>query len=750
MKTKSRSMLFAVILGLLLALPAWPAPTASPTQAVALAQDWGQMPLYFVPNRGQMDERVAYYIQGRDKTLYFTPEGVTFALADLTPLPLSSQERGEGRGRWVVKLDFLDANAVRPSGQEQTEAIISYFKGSPDQWQAGLPTYAKIVYPGLWEGIDLAYSGTVNRLKYEFVVQPGADPARIRLAYRGATVRLNEKGQLETSTPVGGFQDDAPVAYQEVDGQRRPVAVAYALADDAAPGAGGPRPYGFRVGAYDPALPLVIDPAILVYCGYIGGDGWEDGYGAAVDAAGYLYVTGRTSSAATTFPATVGPDLTYKGDADAFVAKVKPDGTGLVYAGYIGGGEGDVGIGIAVDAAGNAYVVGEAASTEADGFPVTVGPDLTHNSLPYQGAFDAFVARVKADGSGLDYCGYIGGAMSETGITIAVDTSGRAYVAGYTVSTEATFPEIVGPDLTHNGSKDGFVARVKADGTGLEYCGYVGGTEYDEIFGLAVDGAGSAYVTGRTASDQTEGFPLLVGPDLTFNYGNNDIFVAKVKSDGTGFVYSGYIGGSGSYDEYGRGIAVDAAGNAYVAGFTGSKESQSFPVLVGPDLTFNGTAETDAIVAKVKADGTGLDYCGYIGGSGPDEAYGIGIDAAGNAYVAGWTSSDETKGFPLLAGPDLTFNGFRDAFVARVKADGTALDYCGYIGGDDGDYGNAIAVDAAGHAYVTGFVASTEATFPETTGPDLTFNGDIDAFVAKVRLFEPVAWVFLPLVVRNR
>lgn len=284
----------------------------------------------------------------------------------------------------------------------------------------------------------------------------------------------------------------------------------------------------------------------------------------------------------------------------------------------------------------------------------------------------------------------------------------------------------------------------------MEYCGYVGGEEYDEIFGLAVDAAGSAYVTGRTASDQTEGFPLLVGPDLTFNYGKNDIFVAKIKADGTGFVYSGYIGGSGSYDEYGRGIAVDAAGNAYIAGFTGSKETHSFPVLVGPDLTFNGSAETDAFVAKVKADGTGLVYCGYIGGSGPDEAYGIGIDAAGNAYVAGWTGSDETKGFPLLAGPDLTFNGFRDAFVARVKADGTALDYCGYIGGDDGDYGNAIAADAAGNAYVTGFVASTEATFPGKTGPDLTFNGDIDAFVAKVRVHNPVVSVYLPMVVRNR
>ncbi len=773
MKTQTRYLLSAILVSLLLALPAWPAPTAPSTGAVALAADWGHMPLVFVANQGQVDGPVAYYVQGRDKTLYFTPDGVTFALTDLTrlhrtiaPQPPSLQETGEappllsgegtgGRGRWVIKLDFVDANPVQPTGQEPTETVVSYFSGPREDWHTGLPTYSRIVYPDLWEGIDLAYSGTVQRLKYEFVVQPGADPARIRLAYRGATVRLDEMGRLEVSTPAGSFTDDAPVAYQEVDGQRVPVEVAYTLADGAmwgagAWGAGKPRPYGFRVGAYDPALPLVIDPVILVYCGYIGGSGWDEDYGVAVDAAGYLYVTGRTDSAAATFPDAVGPDLTYNGDADAFVAKVKADGTGLVYAGYIGGAEGDVGIGIAVDAAGNAYIVGETASRETDGFPVIIGPDPTHNSVAGQGAFDAFVAKVKPDGSGLVYCGYIGGAMSETGISIAVDGSGRAYVAGYTVSRETSFPVTVGPDITWNGSKDGFVARVRADGTGLEYCGYFGGTDYDEIFGLAVDTAGNAYITGRTASSQTEGFPLVVGPDLTFNYGNNDIFVAKVKSDGTGFVYSGYIGGSGTYDEYGRGIAVDTAGNAYVTGFTGSKEIHSFPVKVGPDLTFNGSAETDAFVAKVKADGTGLVYCGYIGGSGRDEAYGIGIDAAGNAYVTGWTSSDETKGFPLLGGPDLTFNGFRDAFVARVKADGTGLDYCGYIGGNDGDYGNAIAVDAAGNAYVAGFVASTAATFPVTVGPDLTFNGDIDAFVAKVIIFNPTHFLHLPLVLRNQ
>jgi hypothetical protein len=770
-RLKQGSLLLAVLLALLtLSTPSIPTVRATTTRMDA---HWGEMPLYFIANQGQLDSRVAYYVQGSDKTLYFTPEGVTFALTDLTtstalsagPSPLYSEERGEGRGRWIVKLDFVDANSVRPSGQAQTETVISYFKGSPDEWHAGLPTYSKIVYPDLWEGIDLVYSGTVNRLKHEFVVQPGADPARIRLAYRGATVHVNETGQLEVSTPAGGFQDDAPVAYQEVNGQRVPVSVAFALENAATPGADEPRPYGFQMGAYNPALPLVIDPAVLVYCGYIGGsgedfgDGDDIGTGIAVDSAGNAYVTGWTNSSEATFPVTVGPDLTYNGigdptyhTPDAFVAKVKADGTGLVYAGYIGGSGYDQGMAIAVDSAGNAYVTGWTDSTQAT-FPVTVGPDLTYNGEDY----DAFVAKVKPDGTGLVYAGYIGGSGQDLGEGIAVDSVGNAYVMGWTGSTEESFPAFpvtVGPDLTHNGSFDAFVAKVKADGTGLVYAGYIGGSDIEIGYGIAVDSEGNAYVTGETNSTQAT-FPETVGPDLTYNGGSWDVFVAKVTADGTGLDYCGYIGGS-DYDE-GRGIAVDAAGNAYVTGQTYSSEA-TFPVTGGPDLTFNG-GHGDAFVAKVKADGTGLVYAGYIGGSpsdisdGGDYGYGIAVDSAGNAYVTGQTTSSEAT-FPVTGGPDLTHNGYDDAFVAKVKADGTGLVYAGYIGGSNNDSGYVdgagIAVDSAGNAYVTGGTGSTEATFPVTGGPDLTHNGGWDAFVAKVSATTPSFNLYLPLILRHR
>ena len=709
--------------------------------AIVQAQtDWGQMPLYFIANQGQMDDRVAYYVQGRDKTLYFTPEGVTFALTSPTPQPTGSPPRagegpGEGSGRWIVKLDFVGANPVRPIGQAQTGAVVSYFKGPRDEWHTGLPTYAQIVYPDLWEGIDLTYSGTVNRLKYEFVVQPGADPTRIRLAYRGASVRLNEAGQLEISTPAGGFQDDAPVAYQEVNGQRVPVQVAFTmLPSPDRRGAGGE--VGFRLGAYDPTLPLVIDPVVLVYCGFIGGSGDDYAKDIAVDAAGYAYVTGYTESSEATFPVVQGPDLTYNGNDDVFVAKVRADGTGLVYAGYIGGIGDDRGNAIAVGAAGNVYVGGVTYSSQAT-FPVTGGPDTTYN-----GSGDAFVAKVSADGTGLVYCGYIGGNDEDRGYGIAVDSAGNVYVGGVAHSSQATFPVTGGPDLTYNGGWDGFVAKVRADGTSLIYAGYIGGSDTDFVVSIAVDAAGYAYVAGRTESSEAT-FPVTVGPDVTFNGGDRDAFVAKVAADGTGLVYCGYIGG---YDvEWGYGIAVDAVGNAYVTGDTTSSEA-TFPVTGGPDLTHNGS--WDGFVAKVRADGTGLVYCGYIGGSSYDYAKDIAVDAAGNAYVTGYTYSSEAT-FPVVQGPDLTYNGGSDVFVAKVKADGTGLVYAGYIGGSGSDYGYAIAVDSAGNAYVTGDTTSSEATFPVVQGPDLTHNGGYsDVFVAKVSTASFDFKVYLPLVVR--
>jgi hypothetical protein len=735
-----------------------------------IKQSLDELPLNFVENQGQADARVAYYVPGKDNTIYFTARGLTFALtAPLTPtsaLDAASQAGTKAPlgyhalsspppevQRWAVKLDFMGANPnARPVGQARTDAVFSYFKGQPNQWQAGVPSYARLRYADLWPGIDLVYSGQGNQLKYEFVVQPASDPAQIQLAYRGANaVNLTSEGQLEVMTPLGGFRDATPVAYQEKDGQRVPVEMSYALSLPTGSGYAG---YGFHLGPYDASLPLVLDPAVLIYAGYIGGAGDDSGSSIAVDGAGNAYVTGSTASNETTFPMAVGPDFDYNGGYDAFVAKVNATGTALVYAGYIGGAANDYAIGIAVDRAGSAYITGITNSNQST-FPVTVGPDLTFNNVGYPPG-DAFVAKVNAAGTALVYSGYIGGAGDDWGQCIAVDDAGKAYIVGFTTSNQSTFPVTVGPDLTFmGGGHDAFVVEVNAAGSALVYAGYIGGAGDDWGQGIALDGAGNAYVTGFTDSDQTT-FPVIGGPDLTYN-GGQDVFVAKVNEAGTALVYAGYLGGA-NFD-YGLSIAVDGVGKAYITGGTLSDQN-SFPVTVGPDLTYNGSGTYpfgDAFVAKVTAAGTALVYAGYIGGSGGDQGRGIALDSAGNAYVTGWTGSDQTT-FPVTGGPDLTYNGGTgaypsDAFVAKVDVAGTALVYAGYVGGAYDDYGTGIALDGARNAYITGYSNSDQTSFPVMAGPDLTFNGPItttDAFVVKVSVLdtaELAAYVRAPALV---
>ncbi len=741
-----------------------------PTPTLKASTDYGRMPLYFIANKGQVDEQVDYYVQGLDKSIYFTAEGVTFALSGATGRDtngsapkasgrllndsrLESQprtpalERGDA-DRWVVKLGFVGANRnVRPIGRDETGAAVSYFRGRLEDWHTGVPTYSKIAYANLWPGIDLVYSGTVNQLKYEFVVHPGADPSLIKLAYRGAeNIKIDSAGRLEVMTPAGGFRDDTPLAFQETDGIRVNVPLDYQLQEESGPGAEagaiekqasprpggnalrGPRQYGFRVGDYDKTKPLILDPAVLVYCGYVGGTGYEDQHGGiAVDGSGNAYITGITPSGWPGFPAVVGPDLTGNGSTDAFVAKINASGTGLVYCGYIGGSSGDRGYGIAVDPTGAAYVVGETSSAPADGFPVLSGP-----SLSFGGATEAFVAKVNPSGTALVYCGYIGGQSSEYGWAVTVDNSGSAYVAGSTESDESTFPVAIGPDLISNGGNDAFVAKVNASGTGLAYCGFVGGNGYESGNSIAVDSGGNAYLAGITESPETS-FPVAVGPDLTFNGYPQDGFVAKVNAAGTNLDYCGYIGGADQ--EWCTGLAVDASGSAYVCGVTESDET-TFPVKTGPDLTINNAAGyQEAWVAKVKSDGTVLDYCGYIGGSSNESAMAAAVDSTGCAYVFGTTGSSQST-FPVSGGPDLTINGSADAFVAKVMADGTRLAYCGYIGGQNAEIGYGIAVDSSGSAYVLGQTNTTESTFPVKVGPDLSYNGGYDSFVAKIAYQE--------------
>lgn len=690
-----------------------------------------------------------YWVPGRDKSWCFTSTGITLLLD--APLSSAAETPGDtgrqpaaldaGGGafskihraesntqawqRWTLQMEFVGANPqLQPSGQDAAPTLVSFFQGPREQWKTGLRSYRRLVYSEVWPGIDLVYSGAPGVLKYEFVLKPGADASRIRLRYHGASqVRLRDTGQLSIVTPWGDVLDDPPSAYQPSDDERTtPVPAAYVLESgvDA-----NNQTVGFRVGSYDSTQTLVIDPAVLIYCGLFGGSRADLGNAIAVDSAGSVYVTGWTNSFENSFPVAGGMYRRYSGNGDAFVAKLSADGSYLVYCGYIGGSADDSGLGIAVDQGGKAYVVGHTKSTRGS-FPVTRGPELEHRGLD-----DAWVAKVNAAGTDLLYCGYIGGNGDDVGHAIAVDSTGSAYITGWSNSSGSSFPVKGGPSLVYNGGSawgDAFIAKVEPSGLTLDYCGYIGGDADDAGLDIAVDAIGRAVVVGDTWSDQAS-FPVAGGPSLKFG-GGSDAFVAQVQVSGVVLLYCGYIGGN--RDDLGNGIALDHTGCAYVTGWTASAPP-SFPVLVGPDLTFHGGPQWgDVFIAKVQADGAGLAYCGYIGGSEDDRGWDVAVDDLGNAYVTGCTASTQAS-FPVSSGPDLTHNGGSwDAFVAQVDPVGSGLAYAGYIGAGGEDRGWGIAVDGNGNAYVVGETSSSVETFPVMGSLQAPSDSGWNAFVAKV------------------
>jgi uncharacterized repeat protein (TIGR01451 family) len=696
-------------------------------QRSRIKEDYGQLPLSFVENRGQLDSRVGYYLQGRDKAVYFTSEGITFTLTgnDQQPTPVESffrpaafrpadfigapdQERTPQR--WVLKLDFIGANPhVKPEGRDQTDAVISYFKGARNQWRAGLKTYSTVLYRDLWPGIDLVYSGTVNRLKYQFVVKPGADPKQIKLAYRGASaVGVNDAGQLEVSTPAGGFHDDRPFAYQETAAGKTEVIAAYSLANDETMRAS----YGFSVGDYDHSTSLVLDPAVVVYCGLIGGAGDDAGNSIAVDKEGNVYVAGTTDSADDSFPVTAGRALSFRRNlSDIFVAKVNAEGTSLIYTSYLGGRGENVGQVIAVDAGGNTYVTGQ---TSAVDFPT-----VNARQARFGGGIDAFVAKLSPTGSALAYSTYLGGFGSDEIHGIAVDDKGYIYVTGSTQgdlsATDGAFRNYYG-----GGAHDAFVAKLSpkaSDSDSPGYVTYLGGGGDDRGFGVAVDPKGAAYVTGQTSSLD---FPVAGAVQPALN-GAANAFVTKLNPSGSALAYSTFLGGTGS--DIGRAIAVDDGGVAYV---TGGTTSPDFPTMTPWRASLLGGS--DGFVAKLSEDGSKFVYSTYLGGSGDDEGRGIALNSSGNAHVIGRSNSSD---FPLINPWQPTYGGGAwDAFVTQLSPAGSSPIYSSYFGGGGDDRGNAIAVDSSDNVYVTG--ATSSPNFLTVNSFQSAFSGGTDAFVAKI------------------
>lgn len=663
-------------------------------------------PLIFEANLGQHDARVKFVSRGSDSSLFLTSRGAILSL-----------KTADGR-RSILQMEFAGvspAASVRGVGLIDTKSNYLIGRDSA-RWYRNVPNYSTVEYSNLYRGVDLLYYAHEGQLEYDLRVEPGANPNPIAISFRGGKgLAIDEGGNLVQS--VGGRVVilRAPRAYQEVEGERRPVRASFVLKGRVAM---------LRLGRYDKQRPLIIDPA-MTYSTYLGGSSADQANAIAVDAAGNAYICGSTDSA--DFPVTSGSFQTSIGvGADAFVTKVSTGGS-IVYSTYLGGNNSDNATTIAVDATGAAYVAGSTSSTD---FPLANAYQSSFSGL---GAW--FITKLDPTGSALVYSTYLGGSAFsyEAGLAfgIAVDAAGSAYVTGGVPSASFPVQNAFQPAFG-GGAGDAYVAKFTPSGTGLVYASYLGGSGYEVATAIAIDGAGNAYVTGFTASTN---FPTLNPVQATFlsTTGGFNAFVTKIDATGTALSYSTYLGGSD--DDRGFGIAVDAGGSAFVDGLT---SSTNFPTANALQPADGGGR--DAFLTKLAPSGSTLIYSTFLGGSHEDDAFAIAIDSFGNAYLTGLTASPD---FPSVQPMQAGLNGPYNAFVAEVNSAGSALVVSTLLGGNGGDSGQGIAADSLGFVDVTGWTYSSN--YPTLNAAQSTYGGVQDAFITRIDLgaSTPSADVFI-------
>ncbi|TCP69384.1 SBBP repeat-containing protein [Baia soyae] len=673
-------------------------------------ETYGKLPLYFIPNQGQVDSHALFYGAHKGFRYSFTPEGVCLSWIETGKRDSIEEER---RG-YALALRFLDANhEAKLYARGLEEGKVNYFIGNdPREWITDLPTYREVVYEKVWGQIDAVFHGDSDQFKYDFLVHPGGDVSQVQWIYEGADdLTTDEEGNLHIHTCYGTIMEKKPYSYQEIEGKRREVESRFILSTNDA----GQKVIGLHIEKYNPRVRLVIDPT-LAYSTYLGGSGNDQGQGIAVDDVGNAYVVGFTDS--TNYPITPGVlQSANAGGQDLFITKLNSSGSSLIYSTYLGGSGNDTldnnSHPIAIDAAGNVYVTGTTASTD---FPVTAG---AFQPAYGGGASDAFVAKINALGSGLIYSTYLGGSGADVGTSIDVD-SGNAYVTGYTTSTD--FPTAGAFQPANAGGQDAFVTKLNASGSGLVYSTYLGGSASDIANEIVVDGAGNAYITGGTNSPN---FPTTAGVFQPTLGGDQDVFVTKLNPSGNNLVFSTYLGVA-NHNEIGNGIAIDGDRNVYVTGLT---RSPDFPVTLGGfQTTVPPGTVLSAFVSKFNSSGSTLIYSTFLGTS-PTIGYSVKVNRAGNAIICGNTGQSD---FPVT--PDAfqsTLAGGRDGFVTAFTPNGSNLVYSTYLGGSGGDNLSDLALDVAGNIYVAGKTASTN--FPVTSGvvqPNYA-GGVNDAVVAK-------------------
>jgi Immunoglobulin I-set domain/Beta-propeller repeat len=722
----------------------WAALTASAQTASIL----GNLPLYFEANQGQANVPAQFITRGCDSQFLISHAGAQMVF------------RKSATENAAVQMRFMGANpSAQICGDAELSGKINYLVGNnPAQWRSDIPTFAKVGVKGIYPGINVVYYGNQRQLEYDFTIAPGANPNAIAIHFDGADkISVSAQGELVLTLPGGEIRQPKPVIYQTIGGVRKAISGGYKILDA--------HTVAFLIGQYDRALPLVVDP-ILSYSTYFGGNAGDTAWAVAVSTNdGSIYVAGQTLSKQFYTNATSGAFQTNfaggKQAGDAFVAKFDNAGQKLLYLTYLGGDSDDAAYGLAVDGAGDAYIAG---ATDSTNFPTTnaiypkIGGVLDKNV----GAFpiDAFVAELNSSGSDLVYSTYLGGSAYDAAFGVAVDSAGNAYVTGYTSSTNFPTTNAIQNHLACTNSFDAnanaFVTEIASGGSNLVFSTYFGGTNFDQGQGIAVDNAGNIYVTGYTASTNFPTYnPLYSRLNGSTNKDNSgfDAFVAKFRPFSTNWilsasnqtysisnlVYSTYLGGTNN--DIGRSVACDTNGDAFVTGWTTSTNFPNTATNVPGLYSFVATNHTVAIatnafLTEINPNGTALVYSALFGGKASDIGNGVAVDAAGDAFVVGSTTSTNfptinTDGLLRATNSGAKF-GSSDVFVIAFTNDATALIYSAYLGGRSDDYGYGIALDPMDNAYIVGQTLSTN--FPTADPFQSSMNGTNDAFIAKIIL----------------
>ncbi|MFO1487234.1 MAG: SBBP repeat-containing protein [Verrucomicrobiota bacterium] len=687
-----------------------------------------EAPLCFEANHGQAGATASFIARGQDSTVLLSPTEASLVVMK------------EAKTQ-TVRLTLNGANAsAKVQGIDELPGFANYFIGADaSQWRAKVPLFSRVRIDNAYPGIDVVYYADQQaRLEYDFLLQPGADFRQIKLGISGADlVELDADGNLVLKIGVEEVRQHKPVIYQTVDGSRKVIAGGYRLSDK--------QTVTFWIGDYDHSLPLVIDPT-LAFSSYLAGKGGDSGWDIATDASGNVYVCGETLTA---FIATGGAAQPLYGgtqgtkvSGDAFVAKFVPNGTNadlleLSYLTYLGGSGQDAARSIAADADGNAYVTG---FTDSPNFPTRNAAykrisGINNNPLKIYRS-DAFVTKIRPDGSGLAFSTYLGGSERDCGNAIALDSATNVYVAGFTESF--TFPIVIdradgakrvvqssfGGSLT-SASRDAFVTKFGPNGTNVIFSSFLGGASLDSAQGVAVDAGQNVYLTGYTISTD---FPTVGKKTLLNGLGSStstyDAFFTKISANGATNLFSAYLGGFNT--DVGLRIAVQpGTANAFLTGYT---FSTNFPVTTKITNTRSwGGAAADVFVAKYSPtnilNGTNLvpsyfkEYAIAFGSKGADQAYGIAVNALGEACVAGVTSSTNffgTNSFAFLRSTNKIGSATGKAFVVRLNDNATAFTSATLLGGKGNDTAHGVALDAAGKVYIVG--GTTSVDFPTTNG----------------------------------